>query len=156
MEKLSFDQKDIFQMKEGEKVLDHYRPSAFNIFNKTTAKYFWGHTGGGSVIVIIIRRKSVCRPCKHSQRWQMHRSLVRNTQVETISEEKGMWGHIFICKSEGKAQTIVPYLAVLKDRVLQYKQTNKQHVQTKAQTQDHWVSPEVWRTNQQKWKWPYI
>lgn len=137
---------------------DHQHSTYSTKLQLNTSKHVWGHTGGGSVIVII-RRKSVCRPCKHSQRWQMHRSLVRNTKVETISEEKGVWGHIFISKSEGKGQTILPYLAVLKDRVLQYKQTNKtnkQHVQTKAQNQDHWVSAEVWWTNQRKWKWPYI
>jgi len=45
----------------------------------------------------------------------------------------------FMCKSEGKGQTIEPYLAVLKDRVLQHKQTNS----VSGQTQAHCVSPET-------------
>ncbi len=38
-DKRSSNHRDSFQMEEGEWIQDHYRPSAFNRFNQTTAKH---------------------------------------------------------------------------------------------------------------------
>lgn len=118
---------------------------------QTTAKRQHSpHTGivWGRGSVIIIRRKSVCRPCKHWQRWRMHRSLVTHTRVDRSLVLRRRVCEDTFPHASLKCQTIVPYLALLKDRVLQHKQTNKQtqHVQNQS------ADPRIWRTNELKWK----
>jgi len=127
-------------MEDGEQELDHYKTISIQHVQQNYSETLhkskaWGHTGGGGSVIIII-----IRPCKHSQRWRMHRSLVRNTRVESTSEEEGVWGHSSCLSLRGKVKLLSPTSPFWKT---EFYNTNKQTNSVSGQTQAHCVSPET-------------